>query len=113
MISKERLITAIYKFIDNDMLPKAEGNYKIVLGIAKAAINYKADKVFEAIKNNSVVSMFEVIDSNDNVDLDTLCNILVDGMGSNEFTLSFKVFTSTFDMHFSAADIQTIKRYAM
>jgi hypothetical protein len=95
------------------MMPKAEGNYKILLGIAKAAINYKGDKVFEAIKNNSVVAMFEVIDSDNRVDLDSLCNILVDGMGSNEFTLSFKVFTSTFDMHFSAADIQTIKRYAM
>lgn len=113
MANKEQLIKAIYRFIDNDMLPKAEGNYKIVLGIAKAAINYKSDKVFEAIKNNSVVSMFDIIDKDDNVDVDALCKILTDGMGSNEFTLSFKVFTSTYDMHFSAADIQTIKRYIM
>ena len=113
MATKEQLIKAIYRFIDNDMLPKAEGNYKIVLGIAKSAINYKSDKVFEAIKNNSMISMFDIIDENDNVDVDALCEILTQGMGSEEFTLSFKMFTSTYDMHFSAADIQTIKRYIM
>ena len=111
MANKEQLIKAIYRFIDNDMLPKAEGNYKIILGIVKSAINHRADKVFEAIKKNSVVAMFDIIDEQDNVDVDTLCKILTDGMGSNEFTLSFKVFTSTYDMHFSAADVQTIKRY--
>jgi len=111
MASKEQLIKAIYTFIDNDMLSKAEGNYKIILGIAKAAINHRADRVFNAIKNNSLVSMFDIIDEHDNVDVDTLAKVLTDGMGSNEFTLSFKVLTSTYSMHFSAADVQTIKRY--
>ena len=111
MATKEQLLRAIYKFIDNDMLPKADGNYKIILGIAKTALNHKADSVFNAIKNNSVISMFNIIDENDNVDVESLANILTEGMGSNEFTLSFKLFTSTYVMHFSSADIQTIKNY--
>ena len=113
MVSKEQVINAIHKFIDVDMMPKAEGNYKVVLGIAKAALSYKPDVVFDTIKRNPAISMLGVIDEHDNVDMDTLCKILCDGMGSNEFTLSFKLLTSTYNMHFSAADIQTIKRYAV
>ena len=45
MANKEQLIKAIYRFIDNDMLPKAEGNYKIILGIAKSAINHSIIKL--------------------------------------------------------------------
>ena len=113
MVTKEQLIRAIYKFIDNDMIPRAEGNYKIILNVAKAALNHKADGIFEAIKNNSLVAMFGVIDENDNVDVDLLANVLSDGLGSDEYMLTFKFLTSTYSLGISASDIQTIKRYAM
>ena len=111
MANKEEIVKAIRMFIDNDALPKAEGNYKIILNLAKSALIHRADAVFNAIKNNSLISMLGVIDEHDNVDIDALVQILSDGLGSNEFTLKFKVFTSEYVMHFSAADIQTIKRY--
>lgn len=111
MTSKEQIIRAIRTFIDNDMLPKAEGNYKIILGLAKAALIHRADAVFETIKNSSLVSMLGVIDDHDNVDVDMLSQILSEGLSSNEFELKFKFLTSEYIMHISAADIQTIKRY--
>ena len=109
--SKEQIIKAIRTFIDNDMLPKAEGNYKIILNLAKAAMTYRADNIFNSLKDNALISMLDVVDEHDNIDVEVLSQILTEGLGSNEFTLKFKFLTSEYTMHFSAADIQTIKRY--
>lgn len=111
MVTKTELLNAISLFIDNDMLPKAEGNYKIILRAAKVAMQYKPDLVFERIKNNSLVSMLGVIDEQDNVDADMLAKMLTEGFGSDELSFSFAFFGKEYTMHFSAADIQTIKRY--
>lgn len=111
MATKEQLMKAIHTFIENDMLPKAEGNYKIILGVAKAALHFKPDSVFEVIKKNSIVEMLGVIDEHDNIDMDTLVKILSEGFGSEEFRFAFRALGKEYAMHFSAADIQTIKRY--
>lgn len=111
MATKEQLMKAVHTFIENDMLQKAEGNYKIILNVAKAAIRRKPDLVFEKIKSNSLISMLGVIDEHDNIDIDTLVEILSEGFGSEEFSFAFSFFGREYAMHFSAADIQTIKRY--
>lgn len=111
MINKEQFIRAIKAFIENDMLPKAEGNYKIILNTARVAIHYKPDTVFDLIKKNSLISMFDVIDEHDNIDVEMLAKILSEGFGSEEFSFTFNIFGREYKMHFSAADIQTIKRY--
>ena len=111
MATKEQLMKAIHTFIENDMLPKAEGNYKIILNVAKAVMQHKPDLIFEVIKKNSVIEMLGVIDEHDNIDVDTLVKILSEGFGSEEFCFAFHVLGKEYAMHFSAADIQTIKRY--
>lgn len=111
MVTKEQLMRAIHTFIETDMLPKAEGNYKIILGVAKAAIRLRPDSVFNTIKKNPIVSMLDVIDEHDNIDIDTLVKVLSEGFGSEEFSFAFNIFGREYAMHFSGADIQTIKRY--
>lgn len=111
MATKDQLMKAVHTFIENDMLPKAEGNYKIILGIAKAALQFKPDSVFDVIKKNSIVEMLDVVDEHDNVDVDTLVKVLSEGFGSEEFCFAFRVLGKEYTMHFSAADIQTVKRY--
>lgn len=111
MTSKEQFIKAIHTFIENDMLPKATGNYKIILNIVKVAMQYKAAAIFDAVKKNSFISMLNIIDDHDNVDIEMLTQILSEGFGSEEFCFTFDFFGKEYAMHFSAADIQTIKRY--
>ena len=111
MVTKDNLIRAIYTFIDNDMLPKASGNYKVILNLAKVAINYRADSIFNVIKNNSFVSMLGVIDERDLIDLDSLVRILTEGLGSDEFEFNFKVLTGDYKMCFTGADIHKIASY--
>ena len=97
-------------FIDNNMLPEATGNYKIVLGMAKSALRHKPDILFDYLKKNSFVSMLNVIED-DKIDVDLLATILTEGLGTDEFALEFRLFNKEYAMHFSATDIQTIKRY--
>lgn len=111
MVTKEQLIRAIYTFIDNDMIPRASGNYKVILNLAKVAINYRADSVFKAIKENSFVSMLGIIDERNNIDMEALVKILSEGLGTNEFELKFKVLTGDYQMYFTAADVQKIASY--
>jgi hypothetical protein len=111
MVTQEQFVNAICVFIDNDMLPKAEGNYKIILNIAKAAMRIKPSIIFDVLKNNSFISMLNVVDEYNNVDADMLAKILTEGLGSDEITLTFGFFGNEYNMHFSAVDIQTVKRY--
>jgi hypothetical protein len=110
IVTKEQFINAVNMFIENDMLPNAKGNYKIVLGTAKSALRHKPDLLFEYLKKNSFVSMLNVIED-DKIDVDLLATILTEGLGADEFALEFRLFNKEYAMHFSATDIQTIKRY--
>lgn len=111
MVSKEQVIRALRTYIDNDVLPHAEGNYKIIMNLVKVALTHRADSIFEALKKNSFISMLGVIDEQDCVDMETLVQMLTEGLGTNEFTFKFKVLSSEYVMHISVADIQAIKRY--
>lgn len=111
MVSKDQLLRGILAFIDNDMVPNAEGNYKIILRMAKAAILLKPDSVFETLKNNTFVSMLGVINEHHHIDVDTLARMLSEGIGSDEFTIKFKLLGSDYVLAFSAGDIMSAKRY--
>lgn len=111
MATKEQFMNAISSYIEHDMLPNASGNYKIILNIAKAAMQHAPDAVFDRIKNNSLISMLGVIDEQNNVNTDLLATVLASGFGRDEFAFSFAAFGKEYTLHFSADDVQTIKRY--
>lgn len=112
MTTKENLLNAISTFIEKDVLPKtAEGNMRIILRSAQAAIKLKPDAVFSAIKNNSAVAMLGAVDEAGNVDVDVLSKVLTEGFGSDEYTHTFRLFGKEYTLHLSSADIQTIIKY--
>lgn len=111
MLSKEQFITGIHSYISNDMLPKAVGNNKIILRTIQAAARRNPDGLFNFIKNNPIFNMLNVFDEHDNVDIDTFADILTEGFASDEFEFKYNLLGKEYLMHFSAADIQTIKRY--
>ena len=111
MVNKEQLMRGILAFIDNDMIPAAEGNYKIILRMAKAAIMLKPDSVFDLIKNNTFVSMLGVINERNCIDIDTFARMLSEGIGNDEFSMRFKLLGSDYVFAFSASDVMSVKRY--
>lgn len=111
MINKDQFMRGIISFIDNEMLPHSEGNYRVILRMAKTAILIKPDGVFNTIKNNSLVSMFGVIDENDRIDIDTLARVLAGGIDKDEFIIKFKILGVDYSLGFTANDIETAKNY--
>lgn len=110
MVNKYQVINGVIQFMDNHMIPKAEGNYKIILRIAKSGMQIAPDKIWEAVAGNSLVEMLGVIHG-DEVDIDSLARILTDGMGVDEFNLGFKLLGDDYKIYLSADDIRTVKSY--
>lgn len=111
MATKHQVQNGIILFMDNHMIPEAKGNYKIILRGAKAVMAIKFDSIFEALKNNTLISMAGIIDDADNVDITAAARILHDAFGSDEFSYSFSFLGETYSIHLSADDIGTIKNY--
>ena len=110
MVHKNQVINGIMSFMDNHMIPKAEGNYKIILRTAKAGMMLAPEKVWEIIKNNSLIEMIGIVED-DTIDIRLLADILAEGLNGDEFALTFNVLGSTYKMHLSKDDIHTLKNY--
>ena len=110
MAHKNQVINGVMMFMDNHMIPNAEGNYKIILRTARAGMMIAPEKIWELIKNNTLIEMLGVIDGGD-VDVRLLADILSEGFGSDEFTLAFEFFGDSYKIHLSKDDIHTLKNY--
>lgn len=110
MVHKNQVISGIIQFMDNQMIPKAEGNYKIILRMARTGLQIAPEKIWEAVKNNTFVEMLGVVNG-DEIDIDSLVRILTEGMGSDEFNLGFKILGGEYKIFLSAEDIRTAKSY--
>ncbi len=110
MVHKNQVIGGIIQFMDNQMIPKAEGNYKIILRMVRSGMQIAPDKIWDAVKSNSLVEMLDVV-RGDEVDIDSLARILTEGMGSEEFNLGFKLLGEDYKIYLSAEDIRALKGY--
>lgn len=110
MVRSKQVIDGIILFMDNHMIPKAEGNYKVILRTAKAGMMIAPEKIWEVIKNNTLVSMLGVV-KDDEVDINLLADVLHEGIGSEGFTFEFSLLGSTYKIHLEKDDITTLKNY--
>ena len=110
MVNKHQVINGVMSFMDNNMIPSAEGNYKIILRTARAGMAIAPEKFWELIKDNAIVAMTGAVNG-DHVDIDLLARILTDGFGSEEFNLTFKLLGEEYKMFLSSEDIRTLKSY--
>lgn len=111
MANKHQVINGVILFMDNHMIPKAEGNYKIILRAAKAGMQIAPDKIWNAIKSNSLIEMLGVVSADDQVDLNNLARILSEAIGTDEFCLGFDVLGQDFKIYITGEDVHTLKNY--
>lgn len=111
MANKHQVINGLVLFMDNHMIPKAEGNYRIILRTAKAGMQIAPDKIWEVIKGNPLVEMLGVIDESDNVDIGSLARILAEGFEEDEFCLDFGFLGKDYKIYLTKEDITTLKSY--
>lgn len=110
MVNKHQVINGVMAFMDNNMIPSASGNYKIILRTARAGMAIAPDKFWGIIKDNAIVAMTGAVNG-DHVDIDLLARILTEGFGSEEFNLIFKLLGEEYKMFLSGEDIRTLKNY--
>lgn len=110
MVTKHQVINGIMSFMDNNMIPSAEGNYKIILRTARAGMAIAPEKFWDIIKDNAIVAMTGAV-TGDHVDIDLLARILAEGFGNEEFNLTFKLLGGEYKMYLSGEDIRSLKSY--
>ena len=110
MAHKHKVINGIMLFMDNHMIPKAEGNYKVILRTARAGMMIAPDKIWEVVKNNPLIEMVGAIDG-DELDVELLGEILKEGFDTEGFCFEFEFLGSHYKIHFDKDDIVSIKNY--
>ena len=110
MVNKHQVINGIMAFMDNNMIPTAKDNYKIILRTVRAGMSIAPDKFWDLIKDNAIIAMTGAVDG-DRVDIDLLARILADGFGSDEFSLGFKLLGGDYKIYLTGDDVRVLKSY--
>jgi hypothetical protein len=108
MANKHQVINGIMLFMDNYMIPKAEGNNKSILGTVRAGMMLAPDKLWETIKTNPLIEMVGAVEG-DELDVELLAEILKEGFSSEGFWLEFTFLGSHCRIHFNKDDVQNLK----
>lgn len=105
MANRQQILKGVAEFIDKSMLLKAEGNYRIILRTVKSGILISPDTFWTMIVNTPIGKLLD----SDDVDIDTLEEILTEGLGNNELELQFKLLGSEYKIYLSADDVHKLK----
>jgi hypothetical protein len=60
------------RYLDTEITPNIGGWQKWVFGAVAGVALSKITNIFNALKNNELIKMLEVIDEEDNIDIDTI-----------------------------------------
>lgn len=110
MANGKQVINGIITFMDNHMIPKAEGNYKVILRTAKAGMMVSPDRFWEIIKTNPLIEMIGAV-KGDEIDIDLIAEVLQEGFDNDGFAFGFNFLGNTYKIHFDKNDIHTLKNY--
>lgn len=72
MVTLNQVQNGVVKYIDNELIPNINGWQKWVFGALASTAMLKTTNIFNALKENPLVKMLEIIDENDNIDIDTI-----------------------------------------
>jgi hypothetical protein len=110
MVQKNQVINGVMAFMDNNMIPNAKDNYKIILRTIRSGMANAPEKVWDLIKDNAIIAMTGAVQG-EHVDVDLLARILTEGFGGDEFSLGFKLLGSEYKIYLSGEDIRMLKGY--
>jgi hypothetical protein len=72
MVTLNQVQNGIVKYLDSEIVPNINGWQKWVFGALASTAMLKTTNIFNALKENPLIKMLEIIDENDNIDIDTL-----------------------------------------
>lgn len=72
MYNLRQVVAGLAAFIDNEILTKVNGWQKWLVGAGMGVALDRSSDIFNSLKQNEIIKMLGVIDSDDNIDVDTL-----------------------------------------
>ena len=72
MVTYEQLVNGLTKFIDSEIVNQLTGNQKILLGIGSGVALRKSENIFNALKNNNIIKMLDIVNEEGHIDIETL-----------------------------------------
>ena len=72
MVTYGQVIDGLSKFIDSEVVNQLTGNQRILLGMASGIALRKGEHIYNTLRNNNIVKMFDIVDGEGHIDIETL-----------------------------------------
>lgn len=83
MVTYNQVTKGISRFVDEEILSKLQGKEKIALGVGTGIMLRRGENLFNAIKEQPLIKMLEIVDENDNIDIEIIYEELKKQMGDS------------------------------
>lgn len=89
MVTYNQVANGVSRFVDEEILSKLQGKAKIALGVGTGIMLRRGENLFNAIKEQPLIKMLEIVDENDNIDIEIIYEELKKQMenGSESFNV--------------------------
>mgnify|MGYP003294770832 CR=1 FL=1 len=88
MVTYNQVANGVSSFVDNEILNKLQGMPKIALGAGTGVMLRRGENLFNALKQQPIVRMLQIVDENDNIDIDVIYEELKKQMENNSITFN-------------------------
>lgn len=72
MVSYEQMINGITTFFDKEVINKLTGTPRVLMGVGMGIALKNGRSIYDTLKESSVAKMLNLIDSNGNIDVETV-----------------------------------------
>jgi hypothetical protein len=108
MVNLNQVQNGIVKYLDSEITPKINGWQKWVFGAVAGVALSKITNIFNALKNNELIKMLEVIDEEDNIDIETIYREFIKQAQKGPVTFDVPMVGA---MTLNHTDVEKIYRY--
>ena len=82
MVTYNQVVNGVSRFVDEEILSKLQGKAKIALGVGAGIMLKRGENLFNALKEQPLIKMLEIVDENDNIDIEIIYEELKKQMGN-------------------------------
>lgn len=116
MVSVERIERGIAAYMDRELLPSlpVDGGKKVLMGVGASVLLKGYMQKLEALKDNEIAAGAGIVDSEGNVDLETIRQELMRRTPDEGMSFHISIpFIGAVDLKFHRSDIDKMYAYIM
>lgn len=108
MVTFQAVKGGIQKYLDNELLSKITGWQRLFVGAGLAMALDKSTDIFNSLKQNPLIQGMDIINSNDEVDIDTLYKYVYAEAQKGAVTFNIPLVGA---VTFKADDVEKLYQY--